>query len=58
MSYIFAGIKKIIEAETTPSHENAPLANGQELTYSVLEVDTLEVFALVRGEMVNVLYRE
>ena len=58
-SYIFAGIKKIIEVETTPSPENAPLVSGQELTYSVLEVDTLdEVLALARGEMVNVLYRE
>lgn len=58
-SYIFAGIRKIIEAETTPAPEDAPLTNGQELTYSVLEVDTLdEVLALARGEMINVLYRE
>lgn len=58
-SYIFAGIRKIIEAETTPAPEDAPLTNGQELTFSVLEVDTLdEVLALARGEMVNVLYRE
>jgi hypothetical protein len=58
-SYVFAGIRKIIEAETTPSPEDAPLANGQELTYSVLEVDTLdEVLALATGEMVDVLYRE
>jgi hypothetical protein len=58
-SYIFAGIRKIIEAERTPLPEEAPLTNGQELTYSVLEVDTLdEVLALARGEMVDVLYRE
>lgn len=58
-SYLFAGIRKIIEAETTPLPERAALASGQELTYSVLEVDTFdEVLALARGEMVNVLYRE
>jgi hypothetical protein len=58
-SYVFAGIRKIVEAETTPSPEDAPLATGHEVTYSVLEVDTLdEVLALARGEMVAVLYRE
>jgi hypothetical protein len=58
-SYVFAGIRKIVEAETTPSPEGAPFAGGQELTYSVLEVDTLdEVLALAGGKMVTVLYRE
>lgn len=58
-SYVFAGIRKVVEAETTPSPEGAPLASGQELTYSVLEVDTLEeVLALAGGKMVTVLYRE
>lgn len=57
--YVFAGLRKIIEAETVPSSNKVSLANGQELTYSVLEVDTLdEVMALARGQMVNVLYRE
>jgi hypothetical protein len=58
-SYVYAGLRKIVEAEQLPLTVNLDAANGLELTYSELEVDTLdEVLALARGEMVEVLYRE
>lgn len=57
--YRFAGIRKIIEAQTVPEPDDELSTNGREITYSVMEVDTIdEVKALAAGEMVNVLYRE
>ena len=57
--YRLAGIRKVIEAQTVPYPDDELSANGREITYSVMEVDTLdEVKALANGEMVNVLYRE
>jgi hypothetical protein len=58
-SYLFAGIRKIIDVQEDPGVEALTALVGIELTYSIYEVDTLEeVFQLARGEMVNVLYRE
>jgi hypothetical protein len=57
--YRFAGVRKIIEAQTVPGSDDELPISGREITYSVMEVDTLdEVKALAAGEMVNVLYRE
>jgi hypothetical protein len=58
-SYVYGGLRKIIEAEQQPRHAVLGEVDGLEVTYSVFEVDTLEdVLALVRGEMVDLLYRE
>lgn len=58
-AYIFAGLRKIIEVELTPHQVVVHGLLGLELTYSEFEVDSLEqVRALVRGEMVEILYRE
>ena len=59
VAYIFAGIRKIIELETSPAPINPSGMVGLELTYSEFEVDNLDqVFTLTRGDMVEVLYRE
>jgi hypothetical protein len=59
VSYIFAGIRKIIDVSNTHRRLTAPDMVGLEFTYSVFEVDNLDqVLALARGEMVEVLYRE
>lgn len=59
VSYIFAGIRKIIDVSNTHRRLTAPDMVGLESTYSVFEVDNLDqVLALARGEMVEVLYRE
>ena len=58
-AYVFAGLRKVIEVESSPGPINASGLVGLELTYSEFEVDGLEqVFALARGDMVEVLYRE
>jgi hypothetical protein len=58
-AYVFAGIRKVIELETTPTPIDAVAMVGLELTYSEFEVDNLgQVFALANGDMVEVLYRE
>lgn len=58
-AYVFAGLRKVIEVESSPGPINASGLVGLELTYSEYEVDGLDqVFALARGEMVEVLYRE
>lgn len=57
--YRFAGIRKLIEVETDAETAEGRLHSGIEVTYSVLEVDTLaEVRQLAKGEMTNALYRE
>jgi hypothetical protein len=54
--FVFAGIRKII---SLGAGSGDVLRSGLELSYSVMEVDTLaEVESLARGEFVNVLYRE
>ena len=59
VSYLFAGIRKIIDVQSQPSERVLTELIEVEFTYSVYEVDTLEeVLRLARGEMVNVLYRE
>lgn len=59
VSYIYAGVRKIIEADCGLSDINLGVLNGLEITYSELEVDSIdEVLLLARGSMVNVLYRE
>jgi len=58
-SYLFAGIRKIVEVETSPAPGGAVGLIGLELSYSEFEVDTLDqVRALAQGEMVEILYRE
>lgn len=60
-SYLYAGIRKLIEVEGPTNLAGLPagVLDGKEITYSVLEVDTLdEVMALAKGQMVEVLYRE
>lgn len=57
--YVFAGVRKIIQVET--SHETAQgrLSSGAEITYSVMEADRIEeVMSLASGEATMVLYRE
>lgn len=57
--YLFAGIRKLIEVETNPQTAKGELPSGTEVTYSVLEVDSLsEVEMLVDGASISVLYRE
>lgn len=57
--YIFAGIRRIIAVEQTTSTEQDKIVSGLEITYSALEVDTLEdISRLVNGDFVEVLYRE
>lgn len=59
VAYLFAGIRKIIEIESSPNPIVASGLSGIELTYSEFEVDTLDqVLTLACGEMVEVLYRE
>jgi hypothetical protein len=58
-AYLFAGIRKLVEVETSPVPVSVSGLIGLELSYSVLEVDTPDqVYALARGEMVELLYRE
>lgn len=60
-NYLYAGIRKLIEVEGPVHLAGLPagVLDGKEVTYSVLEVDTLdEVMALAKGMMVEVLYRE
>lgn len=58
-AYLFAGIGKGIEVELSPSPTSVSGLVGRELTYSEFEVDSLDqVFALARGNMVEVLYRD
>lgn len=58
-AYVFVGLRKIIEVESSPFPINASGLVGLELSYSEFEVDSLDqVFALARGDMVKVLYRE
>ena len=56
--FIFAGIRKLSDEDAALiSDEDTPIS-GCELTYSELEVDTLEeVEKLANGEFVDVLYR-
>ncbi|GLQ97277.1 DUF4288 domain-containing protein [Dyella mobilis] len=57
--YLFAGIRKLIEIEHDPETARGHLRSGVEVTYSELEVDTMEeVRGLAKGAFVNVLYRE
>lgn len=57
--YIFAGVRKIVAVEITPDSEKGKIASGLEVTYSELEVDTIEeVNRLANGDFVEVLYRE
>lgn len=59
VSYVFAGLRKLIEIETSPGPVYASGLVGLELTYSEFEVDTLDqVFSLAGGDMVEMLYRE
>lgn len=54
--FVFAGIRKLVSLS---AGAGGVLRSGVELTYSVMEVDTLaEVDLLAKGEFVNVLYRE
>lgn len=58
-AYLFAGLRKVIEVESSPVPVSASGLVGLELTYSEFEVDRLDqVLALARGAMVEVLYRE
>lgn len=58
-SYLFAGLRKVIEVESSAAPASALGLVGLELTYSEFEVDSLDqVHALARGDMVEVLYRE
>jgi hypothetical protein len=58
-TYLFVGLRKVVEVESHTDSSSANELRGLELSYSVFEVDTLEeVFSLTQGEMVNVLYRE
>lgn len=57
--YVFAGIRKVVEVEMSPDAQRDKIVSGLEVTYSELEVDTLEdVNRLVSGEFVEILYRE
>lgn len=57
--YLFAGIRKLISIELNPDTAKDRIVSGVEITYSELEVDTLdEVERLANGEFVDVLYRE
>jgi hypothetical protein len=60
--YKLAGIRKLITVsyiEEAVDKPNDVPVSGAEVTYSELEVDTLdEVMKLAKGEMVEVLYRE
>lgn len=57
--YVFAGIRKLIQVETSPDTAKGLLRSGTEATYSVMEVDTLEeVESLAKGRVTSVLYRE
>ncbi len=58
-AYLFAGLRKVIEVETSPTPISASGLVGLELTYSAFEVDNYDqVLALARGDMVEVLYRD
>lgn len=57
--YLFAGIRKVVAVELTPDTAKDRIVSGLEVTYSELEVDTLEdINRLVNGDFVKVLYRE
>jgi hypothetical protein len=57
--YLFAGIRKVVAVELNPDTAKDEIASGLEVTYSELEVDTIEdVTRLADGEFVDVLYRE
>ncbi len=54
--YLFVGIRKLITVQT--DENGAEPTNGCEVTYSELEVDTLEeVEKLANGDFVEILYR-
>lgn len=58
-AYVFVGIRKIIEVESSPVQPSAAGLADLEMTYSEFEVDTLEqVQALADGDMVEILYRD
>lgn len=58
-TYLFAGIRKLIAIETNSDTAKGKINSGIEVTYSEMEVDTLdEVNSLANGEFVNILYRE
>ncbi|AQT61140.1 DUF4288 domain-containing protein [Cellvibrio sp. PSBB023] len=58
-AYVFAGIRKLIEIETNSDTAQGKIISGVEVTYSEMEVDTLEeVVDLADGKFVNILYRE
>ena len=57
--YVFAGIRKLIEVEANNDTARGLLLSGVEVTYSEMEVDTIdEVNSLANGDFVNILYRE
>lgn len=57
--YLFAGIRKIVAVELNPETAKDKITNGVEVTYSELEVNTIEdVTRLAKGESVDLLYRE
>ena len=57
--YLFAGIRKIVEVETNYQTAKGSIVSGTEVTYSEMEVDSLdEVNRLANGDFVGVLYRE
>jgi Domain of unknown function (DUF4288) len=59
VQYLFAGIRKVVAVELNPDTAKDEIASGLEVTYSELEVDTIEdVTRLAGGEFVDVLYRE
>ncbi len=58
-TYLFAGIRKLIEIETNSDTAQGRISSGVEVTYSEMEVDTIEeVVDLADGKFVNILYRE
>lgn len=57
--YVFAGIRKVIQVELDSETAKGNLSSGIEVTYSVMEVDSLtEVNDLASGDETTVLYRE
>lgn len=57
--YLFSGIRKIVAVELNEKTARGEVVSGLEVTYSELEVDTVEdVLRLANGEFVDVLYRE
>jgi hypothetical protein len=57
-TWVFAGVRKLIECRTSGDIEDKP-TGGTEITYSQMIVDSEESLAkLVNGEPVTVLYQE